>query len=873
MSRFGLLALFVASSPSAWASDPVEFFEKKIRPILVEHCQKCHGGDLNKEPKGSLRVDSHEALLKGGDSGPAIVPGEPAKSRLLEAVKYSNVDLQMPPKGKLPDATIRDLETWVKAGAVWPSDVKKHEVKVAFDLAKRKAEHWSWTPLRDPVPPTVADKSWNANPIDRFIRAKLDTARVAPNPSADPATLLRRLSFDLTGLPPSVEDVSALQCGKKTYEAFIEQYLASPHFGERWARHWMDVVRYADTRGHEFDHPIPNAWRYRDYLIRAFNDDLPYRDFVTEHIAGDCLSKARLHPKDGSNESIQATGFWLLGEEIHSPVDIRQDQADRFDNRIDVFGKAFLGLTVACARCHDHKFDAISTKDYYSLFALLEASSPRQARIDDGHGGPLAERDGWSSDGNAYSVNGRSIVYDRAFDSLATDKTAEREPGELGKYSRAGRILRTPNHMIESGKFYVLMSGAAVSYATVGHHTMISGPLHGGIVREFKPKNEWRWELHDLSAYIGLTAHFEFSPLPKSDFAIAAVLQAETPPPIPKDTVEFATNVTPKEKSLRESRLALALWEGPAITEKVFVRGSPKNLGEEVPPRFLEALAGTARLDGGRLSLAKQMIDPKITPQLDRVFANRVWHHLFGRGIVPSVDNFGVLGETPSHPELLDHLAGIVRDQTPKELIRRIVLSNAYRMSSREEPASEAKDAGNRLFHRQNLRRLDAESIRDAMLTVSGRLDPKPFGPPVPVYVSEFQDGRGKPKSGPLDGDGRRSIYIRVQRNFLSPFQLAFDAPIPFSSVGKRQVSNVPAQALILLNDEFVQQQAKRWSEKAATVSGSVEDRIATMYMQAFGRPATKSEIETCRDYVSESGGFKALAHALFNVKEFTYLP
>ena len=244
---------------------PLNSSKRKSGPILVEHCLKCHGGDTTKEPKGGLRVDSREALLKGGDSGPSLVPGEPAKSRLLEAVKYGNVDLQMPPKGKLPDAVIRDLETWIKAGAVWPGDVKKAEGKVAFDLAKRKAEHWCWTPLHDPIPPAVADKSWNANPIDRFIRAKLDSAKVTPNPPADPATLLRRLSFDLTGLPPSVEDVNAIRSGKKSYEAFVEQYLASPHFGERWARHWMDVVRYADTRGHEFDHPIPYAWRYRDY--------------------------------------------------------------------------------------------------------------------------------------------------------------------------------------------------------------------------------------------------------------------------------------------------------------------------------------------------------------------------------------------------------------------------------------------------------------------------------------------------------------------------------------------------------------------------------------------------------------------------------
>ena len=265
----------------------------------------------------------------------------------------------------------------------------------------------------------------------------------------------------------------------------------------------------------------------------------------------------------------------------------------------------------------------------------------------------------------------------------------------------------------------------------------------------------------------------------------------------------------------------------------------------------------------------KSSTDSTITPHTYRVFANRVWHQLFGRGIVPSVDNFGVLGEAPSHPELLDHLAGVVRDKTPKELIRRIVLSNAYRMSSRE---TETKDVGNRLFHRQNLRRLDSEAIRDSMLAVSGRLDRTTFGPTVPVFVSPFQDGRGKPESGPFDGNGRRSIYIRVQRNFLSPFQLAFDSPIPFSTVGKRQVSNVPAQALILLNDEFVHQQSNRWADATKSIT-KPDDRIVAMYLSAYGRPATKEEMTTCREFLGEKPDFAALAHALFNVKEFTYLP
>ena len=873
MLRIVSISLFFFHTVSVRAADPVEFFEKNIRPVLIEHCQKCHGGDTAKGPKGGLRLDSRAGLRKGGDSGAAIVSGEAAKSRLIEAVKYGNVDLQMPPKGKLPESIIRDLELWVKEGAVWPGEEKKEDVKSVFDLAKRKAEHWCWRPLANPTPPTVNDPTWNANPIDRFIRSKLDINGLTPNSPADTATMLRRLSFDLTGLPPSPDDLKSLLKGER-YEEFVERYLASPHFGERWARHWMDVVRYADSRGHEFDSPIPNAWRYRDYLIRAINADIPYRDFVTEHIAGDRLEKPRLHA-DGSNESIQATAFWLLGEELHSPVDIRQDQADRFDNRIDVFGKAFLGLTVACARCHDHKFDAIGTKDYYSLFALLEASSARQVNIDAKVFDLPLNGGEWRSDGIAYRESKNTISYDRTIDPLQRNQKSEREPGELGKYDRAGRVLRTLPFTIREGKFYVLVNGATVSYSPVGHHTMISGPLHGSLVKEWKSQSKWRWECHDLTAYRGLITHFEFSPLGESEFVIAAIVQSNEPPPFPEElkTLELTLPVKhPIESKLKDSRLARALWEGPPITERVFVRGSPKNLGEEVPPRFLEALAGPAKLEGGRLALAKQLTDPAITPHTYRVFANRVWHHLFGRGIVPSVDNFGVLGEAPSHPELLDHLAGVVRDKTPKELIRRIVLSNAYRMSSREIAEAEMKDPGNRLFHRQNLRRIDAEAIRDSMLAVSGRLDRTAFGPPVPVFVSPFQDGRGKPESGPLDGNGRRSIYIRVQRNFLSPFQLAFDSPIPFSTVGKRQVSNVPAQALILLNDEFVHQQSKRWAEETKKIANA-DDCIAAMYLSVFGRTATKEEMTTCREFLGEKPDFAALAHALFNVKEFTYLP
>jgi hypothetical protein len=391
-NALGIVALALLAAgitpPALRAADSsaevVEFFERKVRPVLAEHCYRCHS-DRAKTPKGGLRVDGRNFLLKGGDSGPVVVPGSPDKSRLIEAVTYKNTDLQMPPKAKLPDAVVADLEKWVKTGAPWPKDTTAGAAKKdEFDLEKRKREHWAWRPVRPTPTPAVKDTGWPRTPVDHFVLVKLEAKGLRPAPTADRRTLLRRLSFDLTGLPPSPDEIDAFlkDDSPEAYARAADRLLRSPHFGERWARHWLDLVRYAETKGHEFDHAIPNAYHYRDYVIRALNADVPYNQFVVEHIAGDLLDKPRLHPADGFNESILGTAFWFLGEEVHSPVDIRQDQADRFDNRIDVLTKTFLGLTVSCARCHDHKFDAIAQKDYYALFGLLEGSSYRLAPFD-----------------------------------------------------------------------------------------------------------------------------------------------------------------------------------------------------------------------------------------------------------------------------------------------------------------------------------------------------------------------------------------------------------------------------------------------------------------------------------------------------------
>jgi mono/diheme cytochrome c family protein len=1042
---------------SARAADPaaVEFFENKVRPILVQNCFGCHGPE---KQKGGLRLDSEAAVLKGGDSGPALASGEPAKSRLIDAVGYKNVELQMPPKGKLPDSVIADLAEWVRRGAAWPAEsVAKAIAAGQFDLAARKAAHWAWKPVRSVPPPAVRNVAWSQGPIDRFILARLEASSFTPAPPADKRTLIRRATFDLIGLPPTAAEIDAFLADESSnsFGRVVDRLLSSPHFGERWARHWLDLMRYAETRGHEFDYTSPNAWQYRDYVIRAINADVPYNQFVTEHIAGDLLDQPRLNPISGFNESVLGTGFWFLGEQLHSPVDLRQDEADHLDNMVDVFSKSFLGLTVACARCHDHKFDAISTKDYYSLLGFLESSSYRQVRFDtieqhrrvaeklrsirERHEAAVrravaaalrpgverlaealtAAKEPWSTaikaaaadpadplfawaiatekpgqfrdrieqvrrrfaaadpisegksagaisppwipDGIGFEAVKRggvilgtdrrrpilglsaqaTEVFDPVWESLTTAPGGESDPGDLARMHRPGRTVRTPSFTISSDRICYLVRGRGHAFACVNSHLMMEGPLHRTLVQPVVSESVFRWVPHDVSRYHGQRCHVEFSADRGGDFAVAAVVQADRPPATPVSHGHilgsaFAKVETPADLAVAyriaflraldalvdgdaetglsqlsdwlvrhsdlfvaefksdaidtflaeqsrclsglrlESRLAPAMLDGSGVDEHVFVRGNPKNLGDLAPRRFLEALAGPTPLNSrhgsGRLELARQVTDPTIDPFLARVMVNRAWHHLFGRGMVASTDNFGVLGEPPTRPELLDHLAAqFVGDGwSIKRLLRTIMLSRTYQMESRPQGKAEEADPQNLVLRRQNLRRLEGEAIRDAMLAVSGRLDDKMFGPAVPAHVTEFQDGRGKPAtSGPLDGSGRRSIYLAVRRNFLPPFLLAFDTPTPATCIGRRTVSNVPAQALILLNDPFVHQQAQRWGRRVMRKPET--DRIDGMFIDAFGRPPSYSERRDCESF-AEKNGWVDLAHALFNVKDFVFL-
>jgi hypothetical protein len=1053
-------AALLATAVAGRAADPaaIEFFEKRVRPVLVQNCVGCHGPQ---KQKGGLRLDSRAAVMKGGDNGPEIVAGDPGKSRLIYAIGYKNVDLQMPPKGKLTDTEVVDLTEWIRRGAAWPTEIVTTTPAAAgFDLAARKAAHWAWKPVQQQPPPAVRDEQWPRDPIDRFILARLESARLSPAPAADKRTLLRRVTFDLTGLPPTAAEIDAFLVDDSgdAFARVVDRLLASPRFGERWGRHWLDLVRYAETRGHEYDYPSPNAWQYRDYVIRALNADVPYDRFVIEHLAGDLLPQPRRHPVEGFNESVLGTGFWFLGEQLHSPVDLRQDEAERVDNMIDVFGKAFLGLTVACARCHDHKFDAISTKDYYALLGVFESGSYRQVRYDtcdrqervaaelralrekhepavrravaaalrpavqrlaqsltdargpwaaaikaaatdpadplyawafatekpdsfrqrleqirqqfSGHGEDCACPQAvvappWIPDGAGFEsvpaggitfgtdrrrpiagLNERAgMVFDPVWNGLSTAAKCEDDPGDVGKLHRPGRMVRTASFTMAANHLYYLVRGRGQAFACVNSHVMIEGPLHRTLVQPVAGEGKFRWVPHDVGRYRGQRCHVEFCPDRGGDFAIAAVVQGDRPPSAvtprwPVLAASIADASTPAELAAAvqrtflqaldgladgpaepgltrladwlvrhgdlfgvdvrseevdaflaaqaklvaqvpaESRLAPAMLDGSGVDECVFVRGNPKAVGEPASRRFLEALVGPAPLNSprgsGRLELARQVTDPDRDPFLARVMVNRVWHHLFGRGIVASTDNFGVLGEPPTQPDLLDYLAAqFVRDGwSLKRHIRSVVLSSTYQMESRSHPAAEAADPQNLLLRRQNPRRLEGEAIRDAILVVSGRLDEKMFGPPVPVYVSEFQESRGKPAvNGPLDGNGRRSVYMAMRRNFLPPFLLAFDTPAPATCIGRRTVSDVPAQALILLNDPFVRRQAEDWGRRIA--AEPAPGRIDRMFVAAFGRPPTESERRDCLAFVGGRGDASAwaeLAHVLLNVNDFIVL-
>lgn len=1115
--RLSLLLLFILTVTSraqenskpattnTFSAADLEFFESKVRPILVKRCYECHSAE-KADPQGGLRLDSHAALLKGGDTGKAIVPGAPKKSLLIDTINYGEL-YQMPPKNKLPPEEIAILTTWVEKGAPWTPETEQSAADAKkFDLAARKKAHWCWQPVSDPTIPAVQSPEWCRDPLDRFVLAKLEQQKIAPAGTAERHALVRRAAYDLTGmLPDPTKPPEFLRTGTPAdWERYVDELLASPRFGEHWARHWLDLARYAETYGHEFDYVIPQASRYRDYVIRAFNADVPYDQFAREQIAGDLLEKPRVDPATGLNESIVGTGFWYFGEQTHAPVDVRVHEADRVDNMLDVFSKTFLGVTVACARCHDHKFDAISTRDYYALSGILRSTREQVAYLDphESHRRAAAELEQhvaitrqatlqlWSKlpadaatqlskelevvvtlgakptpEAIQKAATEQSVSVERLQAWLAairdpetknaehpgwfarqalegkdglqlwTELAAKRQANEKPQPAPRGKdllalpvlpntrerdlriswfangpafgdqtmlvgerslgepdapllrpgtidsrrihpalrgVLRSKTFLIpESGELHYRIAGknSRVRVIVDGYRMdTYNGLLFKGLA--FDVKNEaWHWhhQRGDLKKYAGQRAHLEL--IDDGDGWIAFDEVRDTPPTdqgfnrgledlflltYDRDQLKtpngwakrYLKALNSTISAAREKRLAGPRWElfawlykhqlipseaadiaelqealqqnsaqvkrlveklpplqqtiaaadGDSWNDPVYVRGNPKTIGDIVPRQMLTALAEkepTPFPEGhcGRLELAAQVTDPK-NPLFTRVIVNRLWHHLFGRGIVATVDNFGVLGQKPTHPELLDRLAtDFQRDNySLKRMLRRIMLSRTYQLSAASNPAGDERDPGNDLLYKQRMKRITGEALRDMLLQISGKFDPKMYGPSVPVHLTPFMQGRGRPgESGPLDGAGRRSIYLAVRRNFLSPLELAFDKPMPTSAIGRRNVSNVPAQALILFNDPFVRQQCERWAEQMlADKALTTEQRLARMGELAWNRAPTDQEINSLRTLLQTQAttlGIPAaqaetnaalwadVAQVLVNSKEFLFIP
>lgn len=948
-------AVAVTASPQLLAAAPtpddLEFFERDVRPLLVEHCSECHSGPAA-DAEGGLSFDNRAEFLTA--EGIAVA-GSPEASLLVEVVHYDS-DLQMPPEGKLDDSAIAVLEEWVRRGLPWPDDGSQAAAS-SFDIAARKAAHWCWQQPQAATPPDAANADWCRSDIDRFVLARLEAAGLEPAAEATRQQLVRRAAEVLTGLPPDPADVERLaaDADPHAFDRYVDQLLASPHYGERFGRHWLDVVRYGETRGHEFDYPIPNAWQYRDWVVRAFNADLPYDQFVREQIAGDLVEQPRLSPS-GGDESVLGTAFWLLGEEVHSPVDIRQDEADRMDNRVDTFGKAFLGMALGCARCHDHKFDALSAEDYYAIGGMVKSSSYRQVAFESlpanrevirrlteaettaqaefrdqlaaiipavpsSEPSPSAAADGvqiladytrgaastrlmgdpaWEQVAagdvqlSGSAEDGASPVRlaeghaksDAVFSTHTT--TGERDPGPLGGVDRAGRLLRTPQVKITSGVLWHRVRGHLQIFAAVDSHVLLQGgPIYGSHAMTVDTGGEWKWVRQDMRKDLdwsdGHTVHVEYAAVAGEAGVAQTVASLEEPSltlpaglaeanaALASDSIDWSQepaavlidalrqHAGQRAAILTEARLtsatAPAVLDGNGYDWHVLLKGSSARPGELAERRFLEAIDGDVQPtwpahSSGRLLLADRVLDPA-NPLTARVIVNRIWHEIFGRGIVSTLEDFGVKGEPPTHPQLLDSLAVDFMEQgwSLKRLIRQIVLSRTYRQTARVAPETRARDPDNRWLARGPRFRLDAEAIRDNALAIAGLISLEKGGPsirpPQPKGLWTKVGGeKYRYEVSPGEQQYRRGLYVVLKRGSPYPSFTTFDTTSRMTCLVKRPRSNTPLQALVLLNDQVFAEAALAFAQRILrdTPSTDPSRRLQHAFEIALAREPTADE-------------------------------
>jgi hypothetical protein len=843
------------------------FFETKIRPVLVEHCYECHAKDT-KILQGGLRVDHPQGLLQGGDSGPAIVPGKAAESLLIQALRYEGVE--MPPKGKLPDAVIQDFEAWVAMGAPDPRPPIEVTGSKTIDIEAGR-QHWSFQPVAAPPTPPVKDTSWPLDPIDHFILAKLEDAGIMPVVDADRYSWLRRVSFDLTGLPPTLDDVEAFirDNSPSACETVVDRLLNSRAFGERWARHWLDLTGYADMMGTSNNVFAEHAWRYRDYVIAALNKDKPFDRFVREQIAGDLMPFSSIEERA---ENLVATGFLMVGDVKIVEPDKPKMVADHVDSQLSKIGTVFLGMTLGCVRCHDHKFDPIATEDYYGMAGMLH-SSPSTHKIPFG----------------VWSKLNEVVLPETPIQKTARE---ERETQHAAKLA----AMKLDQKKLNEEKSAVSAALAKLQAKPVSIERPPSGEVSEG-------------EGSMTAAEVVATATEEkASDSPSSETEVMAAERkklAEQLAKLTADLKSLATNIQHAEFFSSQVPKAFAMQDGEEpVDMPVFIRGNPYAKGAIISrgvlrvaswQEFPEIPAGQS----GRLQLADWLADPR-NPLTARVTVNRIWQKLFGEGLVRSVDYFGVRGEAPTHPELLDHLATrfVNAGWSQKQMIRAIVLSRVYRLGSMNDPAAMEKDPDNRLLWRMNRQRLDAESIRDGLLAVTGELLASQGGPALALEVVEntgalVQSGVNPPnyrhaKPRPSE-EFQRTLYLPVMRTgYAGPDKLRgfFDFVDPAQIAGQRNQTVSATQSLFLLNNKMLRDRSKKFVERLLAEEPDAEVRLERMWLTVFSRPITRQERTEAQAFLddlepplnsakaaaaSESLRWQELCHSLFASNLFLY--
>lgn len=825
-SSLTLTVSIVLSSTLAKADDAasVEWFEKKIRPVLVKHCYECHSA-ASKNLGGKLRLDFRDGLLKGGESGPSVIVGKFDSSPLILALKYDG--LEMPPSGKLSDSVIADFEQWIRLGLTDPRTLPKSDEPATVDVVAQETL-WSLQPIVEhPIPDTSS--GWAETPIDRFIAERHEAEGLTAVDDASPRDLLRRVAFDLTGMPPSYDEIKEFERDFSTelYIAIVDEMLASPRFGERWGRHWLDVARFAESNGNDRNVIFPHAWRYRDYVIRSFNADKPFDQFVREQIAGDLMTSEDWQQRD---EQLIATGFLTLGSKVLGEGDKDLFELNLIDEQIDVVSRAFLGLTISCARCHDHKFDPVPTRDYYALAGIFGSTESLY--------GPMTNANQFGFDRPLQPIGENGVALDgpaKAYRENVAEVTGVRNKARSSRYGFVRKKAALENEQKKTTDAKRLSE----------------------IADEMKTQDaeiaEWDKKIETLDADLKELT--------------------DNPPEFPDYCMAVRDLAEPIDHAVR-------------------LRGEVKQKGDIVP-RGVPSLFGShkdaefSKESSGRLILADWLVDDA-NPLTARVAVNRIWQHLFGRGLVDTPDNFGHMGKRPSHPKLLDWLA--VRFRTNgwsiRQTIREIVLSRTYRLASSNDRINNESDSINELLWRAPVKRLDAESLRDAMLQVSGELD---LSSPGGSIISSFDDrefnDRIHPSAEQLSSV-HRSVYLPIARYWVPDILSEFDFADPSLVVGKRTERTMASQSLLLMNSQFV-------SDRATLIAGSVVTqpeaaRVAAVFQRillrdptidetarlvAFVRESTDSTSESSPDGEALIATWQAACQALLISAEFRYVP